>query len=129
MSLTKAEILGAPRRTLKVLTPEWPKGKDGKEACIYVRSLSGAERERTTKDKDETDKDYLSRLIAMLICDEAGTPVFTVEDGPALLEGPEFTPIDRAIDMGLTFNARTEDAKEVLAGNSEATLSDGSGSE
>ncbi len=129
MSLTKAEILGAPRRVLEVPTPEWPKGKDGKTAFIYVRSLSGTERDETLKREDETDKDFIARLAVLLIGNKDGTPMFTEAEGESLMDAPEFTPIERAIDMGLTFNARSADAKKVLAGNSEAILSESIGSE
>lgn len=128
MSLTKAEILAAPRRVLKVLTPEWPDGEDGKEAYIYVRSLSGTERNETLKKKGETDEAFIARLATLLISNADGTQMFTEEEGADLMNAPEFTPIERAIDMGLTFNARTEEAQKVLAENSEAMLSESIGS-
>lgn len=128
MSLTKADILGAPRRVLKVPTPEW--SRDGTDdACVYVRSLSGNQRADLQKRDDEMDVVYVGRIAAILICDEEGEPLFKPDEVPALLEGPEFTPIERAIDMGLTFNANVNEAKETLAGNSEAILSESTGSD
>jgi hypothetical protein len=90
--LTREQILSSQDRKIqKVTVPEW--GGD-----VYVRSLSGAERDQfeegnLIREKDRKRgfvsldiriQDAKTRLVALSVCDEAGTRLFSDADVEAL---------------------------------------------
>lgn len=58
--------------------PEWG-------VTIFVRVMSGSERDRfEAAHLKAPEKDFRARLAVACVCDEAGAPVFTADDVPAL---------------------------------------------
>ncbi len=129
MSLTKQQILEAddlPRE--KVPTPEWGKG-----AFVFVRTLTGTERDAFEQDIIETKGEDVVRNMANLrakLCvrcmvDDAGGRIFDDADVEALGR-KSAAPIDRVFTVAQRLNGLSKKDTAELAKNSEAGAGDGS---
>jgi hypothetical protein len=89
-----------------VPVPEW-------DCTVYVRSLTAAEREAVEQDKSNVR--FREKLLAMVVCDEDGKPVFTRGDIDALAEkaaGPIVRLVEIAWKKSGIGEAAVEDAKK-----------------
>jgi hypothetical protein len=89
MALTREEILAAQdlRREL-VPVPEWGTDAKGEPAAVYVRTITGADRDRyqlslrPDAEGDPIDLDnFRARFLCFCICDEAGRRLFADDEG------------------------------------------------
>ena len=114
------------RKVLKVDTPEW-------EDSAYVAKLNGDQMQRVqdllalhAKAGDPNTNGHMGdvriviELAVVLICDKTGAAVLTADDVPRLLT-EDFTPFQRIVDEGFTFNSMTDQSMERVAKNSPAT--------
>lgn len=86
--LTKDEILAMVDLEIQpVFIPEW------KNKCIYVKGLTGTERDefeesvylsKSGGDSGNNFKNFRAKLVAMTACDENGNRLFTLDDTEAL---------------------------------------------
>lgn len=80
--LTKTQILSVVDSELrKIEVPEW-----GGEVMIRAMSLKEKDVLDRLFDKPNlTDSDFMSHVMVVGVCDEAGQPIFTEDDIPGLL--------------------------------------------
>lgn len=119
MSLTREQLLAVQdHKTTEVQTPEWGEG-----ASVFVRSLTGAERDELeaensaeAKDAEKEDRkprDLRARFCAWFICDAEGAPLFTLKDIDALT-GKSGAVLSRILAKALELNAmREKDLKDL----------------
>jgi hypothetical protein len=113
MSLTRDQILAIEdRKTAEVKTPEWGDG-----ASVFVRTLSGAERDELEnaiiKARAAGIGNARARFCAAFACSEEGAPLFTAADVDALTN-KSGAALSRILDAGLALNAmREKDVKEL----------------
>lgn len=115
MSLTREKILALnDRKTERVETPEWGEGE-----CVYVRSLSGQERDEleaaisAARADGHINRDARARFCAAFTCEEDGTPLFTLADVDTLT-GKSGAVLTRILTAGMKLNAmRERDLKEL----------------
>lgn len=126
MLLSRDQILGAddlPRRSVSV--PEW-----GGE--VIVRTLSGRERDEwevaVSKRSGGTPQNIRAAWAAATICDDAGQPLFTVEDVEALGR-KSGAALARVFDVAAQLNHLTDSDVEDLEKNSGAGPAGVSGSD
>lgn len=120
MSLTKAEIDVVKVLVKLVPVPEW-----GGE--VYVRDLPGNELDALQSHAGkESDITYMYRVAAACICNEDG--VLLYEDVADLLP-KSAAPVKRCSEAAMDLMGLTEEGQEELAKNSEAILSESSGSD
>jgi hypothetical protein len=134
--LTADQILAAddlPREQVEV--PEWG-------GTVWVRTLTGRERDaweetfvkvqRNAKGRVLSVKENLTniraRLSALVICDSAGTRLFT-DAQVNELAAKSGAALDRVFDTAQRINKMSDQDIEELAGNLESGQSDDSGSD
>ncbi len=125
--LSKDEILKADDLVKELVdVPEW-------SGSVYVRTMSGAEREKFEdtskrfKGKTLSSLEYLVSLLVSCLCDDKGKLLFTEADIKPLT-GKNTTIIMRLYDVALRMNGlRADDVKE-LAKNSDETPAEDSSS-
>lgn len=102
--LGRAEILSADSqpRVLPVRVPEWG-------GTIYVRTLSGAERDAFENSLTGPRKltNFRGRLAVLFLCDPNGKSLFTEADVEALAQKSAMA-LDRVMTAGLNFNAMSQ---------------------
>jgi hypothetical protein len=119
MSLSlKETILGARDRTVRpVSVPEWP----GTEGKLFLRTLSGAEREEYESWAKVNAKGsgltVLGKFLSLVLVDPAGQPVFSEEDIP-LLRQKNSSVILRLTDEAQQLNRLAAEDVEDLRKNS-----------
>lgn len=75
--LTKDEIFSITDKALKEIEiPEW-------SGSIFIRGMTIEDVEYCTK-LDSGDSQSLEKMIIRFVCDDAGIPIFTEEDIPAM---------------------------------------------
>ena len=115
--LTREQILGASDLRIEaVAVPEWG-------GLVYVRSLSGKGRDAfegsriRIKDNNKVEMVHdntRARLLALTVCDERGTRVFSEEDIAALGE-KDAAAVDRVFQVAQRLSAlRPEDLDDKL---------------
>lgn len=133
--LTAEQILAADDLKPEfVATPEW--GDGNAEAGVYVRGLTGEERDSWEKENfhfansgktEFTGKNMRARLCARCICDDKGKTLFSGAQ-IAALGRKSAAPLDRIYDKAVELSGiRAQDAEEVEK-NSGTTPGEGSGS-
>jgi hypothetical protein len=94
----------ADYRVEAVDVPEWA-------GQVHVRTLSARDREAFERRYAEDKSNFVTRLVAATLCDEAGSPLFTDVDVEAL-GGKSFRAINRIFDAALKLNALSDAAVE-----------------
>ena len=121
MSLTRDLILAATDRQPAPLdVPEWG-------GQVFLRPMSGAQRERLEtifRDKKESAR---ATVAAYSVCNEAGTPLFTDADIPALNDRSG-RALDRIFAAALKLNGLGKDDLENAEKNSDSGRSGDSAS-
>ncbi len=110
--------------------PEWGEG-----VVVYVRILSGAERDafeegslvRKGKKRETSLQDARARLVELAACDAGGKPLFRKGDAKWLTQ-KNGAVLTRIFAEAMKLNGITEADVDELAGNSESGQSDDSGS-
>lgn len=124
MLLTKESILGAKDRKIeKVEVPEW-------NGFVFVRSLMGTERDAFEDAMHDGKgkinlKNHRARMAALAICDESGSPLFTLADVTALSQ-KNASVLERICDVAMTLSGMKKGDVENAAKNSEAGTNAGS---
>jgi hypothetical protein len=94
---------------------ELPPGGPLDGESVYVRVMSGRERDKLNerRDKgDEIDPNCTGYFVSLILSDEKGKRLLTDEDIPRILELPS-TVLDMIIDAGLEINKlRPEDVED-----------------
>lgn len=136
--LSKADILAAedlPKELVEV--PEW--SPDGEPAGVYVRTLTGAEKDdfessiiRVRQNGKSVTRETVmtnvrAKLLARCIVDEGGERLFTDSEIDQL-GAKSAKALDRLFGVAQRLNAMGEDDIEELVGNSEPDPSDTSSS-
>ena len=110
--LTREQILNADdMQHVDVEVPEWG-------GSVRVRTISGRERQRFQKMAQvdgETAEDFMEKLIVASACDEAGNPLFTVEDVKALSEKSAI-PLERVFGEVARLNGLTQESRDEIKG-------------
>lgn len=103
----------------------------GDDQFVYVRQMSGRERDRFEQSLVKTKKntkgeivgseavldDYRAKLATFTVCDEKGTLLLTMEDIPTLSQNMGFTKLDKIVEKASELNKITEKDKEELTKN------------
>jgi hypothetical protein len=119
MQLTRDQILGAPKRTVrKVETPEWGEG-----SFVFVRSMTSRERdafEYASLDEDRKPvlANYRARLAAATVCDEAGLELVFVEADAQALGDAQGGALDRICDVARELSGMNRRDQEAERKNS-----------
>ena len=116
-------------RIEQVPVPEWD--EESEEAWVYVRGLSGTDRDSwengllTGKGKDQsiTTVDIRAKLCARTICDEQGNRIFTDADVAALGQ-KSAAALDRVFEVAQRLSKISDKDVEELAKNSKNAPSD-----
>lgn len=115
MILTRDQILGAKDRiTERVEVPEW--GGD-----VLVTTISGAARDRfeaaiIAADGQTDTTNMRAKLVAACVVDEAGDPLFTIEDIEALGR-KSAAALERIVKVSQRLNRIGSAEMEELKGN------------
>lgn len=122
---TKSAIFGAPHlQSETVEVPEWG-------VSLIVSEMSGASRDAFYASRQDGANQSVSETQAVLlvatVVDEAGAPVFTVDDIPQL-RSQSSAVLDRVSAVAMRLNGMSVSAVEDAAKNSEAAESGVSGS-
>jgi hypothetical protein len=135
--LSKADILAADDLALeKQIVPEWP--KNGEPGEVYLKSLSGLEREQweketvlyqeytdrtgTVKQKTVIKRDlFRAKLLALVIVDEEGNRMFTSHEDLVGLSGKSAQVLERFFNRAMEMNGLNRKEVEELEKNSETT--------
>ena len=129
--LTKEQILKADDVAIEaVKVPEW--GSGDVEACVFVRGLTGTQRDNFEGSRvSVTDGGQKKRkvrlnhentranLLAMSLCDERGTLLFTLDDVIDLGRKSALA-LDRCFDVAQRLSGMGEQNAEITLKNSEA---------
>lgn len=105
----------------------------GEEEFVYVRQMSGRERDtfeqsllKETKDKNGTvtgyDRslvDFRAKLAVLTICDEEGTAILQPNDYETLSINMSARRLEKIVNEAQKLNAVTDDDKEALVKNSD----------
>lgn len=101
--LSRDAILGAPDlKTIPVDVPEWG-------GRVYVRSLSGREREqieyRQVQDRESNDpkRNFRGLILAYCLADAAGKPLFTPADAE-MLGAKAAKPVEKVFEAAIKLN-------------------------
>ncbi len=95
---------------VEVSTPEWGKG-----AFVYVRGLTGSERDwfestlSAESENVETFKNFRAKLCCKVICNKDGKTLFNTHDIQAL-GSKNARPIDRIFSKGMEISGIDKDA-------------------
>lgn len=122
-ALTADDILAADDREIKEMpVPEWG-------GSVYLRTISGAERDRFEAETFRQDKpnyeNLRARYLAITLVDEKGEPLFNKKQVTQL--GQKAAPVlDRLFTESARMNAMSKNDVDELLGNSEGDLSDSS---
>jgi len=122
--LSRSDILGAadlPREFVR--TPEWAGGDP--EAGVYVRTITGAERdefeqgtlERRGRNIEVNLANIRAKLVAVCAADETGKQIFTEED-VAALGRKSAAPLDRLFSAAQRLSGFNQADIDELAKNS-----------
>jgi len=108
MSLTRDQILGSEdRKTVEVKTPEWGDG-----ASVFVRTLTGSQREELEAAIADQKTDMRARFVAAFASDSDGAPLFTMADVQAI-SAKSGVVLTRIVSAGLKLNSmREKDVQE-----------------
>jgi hypothetical protein len=115
----------------------------GKDEYIYVRQMTGRERDkfeqslikrtRDSKGKvtgyDQSLDDFRAKLAVNSICDEQGNLLLKPDDYPQLSQMMSAARLEKIVNESQKLNAISEEDKEELVKNSEAALGGSSASD
>jgi hypothetical protein len=115
----------------------------GKDEYIYVRQMTGRERDkfeqslikrtRDSKGKvtgyDQALDDFRAKLAVNSICDEQGNLLLKPDDYPQLSQMMSAARLEKIVNESQKLNAISEEDKEELVKNSEAALGGSSSSD
>jgi hypothetical protein len=127
MLLTKEQVQAAKdRKIVKVKTPEWaPDGtppEQAKECHVFVRSMTGAERDSfewwAVDNRKSQGNLYRASFVARTACDEQGNLLFSVED-VSWLSKKNAKALDRVHAAARALSGMTLDDEKELEKNSE----------
>src|SRR5262245_17254710 len=126
--LTREEILAMDDLTKEeVFIPEW-------NASVYVRVMSGAERERFQTLFDAMSKEngsmigLMPHLCTLTLCDQQAGRLFTLSEAEALA-AKSYKAMERIATVALRLNGMQADAVEQAQGNLSGEPSGASGSD
>lgn len=104
----------------------------GPKAHIYVRQISGQERdsyERATYEESKKDeRNVRARFVKLVACDERGNPLFNHEYDAQVLGTTCAHALDVIVDAGYELNGMNTTAVEAAKKNSNPTPTDASSS-
>lgn len=141
MALTRDQIINAddlPR--VRVDVPEWaPSGTKPEDAFVFVRMLTASEKDAFDdenyklkgKETVVNRKDFTARLLARVLCDDGGKPIFKANEVAELGRKSEAV-LSRLEAAALKISKMDKEADEELArptgdpANSSSTDSPGS---
>lgn len=103
----------------------------GKDEFVYVRQMTGRERDRfeqslikETKDSkgatisyDRSLEDFRAKLAVVTLCDEAGKSLLDPEDYPVLSQNMSAARLEKIVNEAQRLNKITEEDKEALVKN------------
>jgi len=126
VDLTRDAILAAEDRPIRrEAVPEWG-------GYVHLRTMTGAERDQyeiaCTQAGRISVRNAIARLLAMTLCDAAGTPLFVLKD-IAALNAKSSKALGRIFEIASSMNGLSQRDIETLAGNSAGDQSDNSGSD
>lgn len=109
--LSRDQILSADdRKRQEVGVPEWG-------GSVHVRVMSASERDKfEAAFLADKSKDVRARIAAYVICDEAGAPLFSEADIPAL-GAKSAAALDRVFSVAMRINKLSDRDIEELAKN------------
>jgi hypothetical protein len=114
--LTREQILGAADlKKERVEVPEW-----GGE--VYVRTMTGAEREAFEVRAVDTKAKVIPTLLALTLCDAEGSLIFTPDDIDAI-NGKSVAALMRLQAVAVRINRIEAEAVDRAEGESDATRS------
>lgn len=93
----------------KIEIPEWQENEGEPVPFLYIRSLSGSQREEVEEIliKNKT-KDLRSLIFVMSVCDEKGSLLYTREDMRAINEGNSKV-LDLVLHASVKLNKMSEE--------------------
>lgn len=127
--LTKSDIFGCDDVQIeKVVVPEW-------KGHVYVRGLSGTERDRFEESQSRVDKrgqrlpryeNFRARLCALCLCDSKGERMCIAADTKDIGK-KNGAALARIFDVACRLSGMSEQDVEDMVGNSDDDPSDDSG--
>lgn len=125
--LTRSELL--KKEEVEVLKVDL-----GNDEFVYVRQMTGRERDRFERSLLKTKKnakgeivgsednleDFRAKLVAHTVCNEKGDLLLQIEDIPILSQHMGFTKLDKIVEKAQELNRISEKDKEELTKNLEA---------
>ena len=114
----------------------------GKDEFVYVRQMTGRERDNfeqsLIKEKkdikgniisyDRALGDFRAKLAVVTVCDEAGKLLFLPDDYSLLSQNMSAARLEKIVNVAQKLNAISEEDKEILVKNSSAGQEDNSNS-
>jgi len=132
MSLTKDDILQADDIAIrKVAVPEWAKDGNKETAFVFVKSMSGTERDAFEAAISQVRggvENFRAKLAAFTICDEQGNLLFSQKDIAALGKKSS-AALQRVFNAASRLSKISNQDVEELTENLEKNPSDGSASD
>jgi len=115
----------------------------GKDEFVYVRQMTGRERDRFEQSLRREIKnkagmvdgfemvlnDFRAKLAVVTLCNEKGELLLKPTDYPLLSENMSAARLEKIVNEAQRLNAITEEDKEALVKNSEAVLDGSSNSD
>lgn len=112
MPLSKSQILGLNDiKTKEVEVPEW-------SGSVFVRMLSGFDRDAISEAQDKGGKNFLTRFVSLVLCDESGEPMFTNEDDVKALGKKSNAALNRVFEAGWELNRLSPESVQELGNGS-----------
>lgn len=121
--MTRDEILGVKDLTqIKVSVPEWSVAGSNGDAHVYVRAMTGAERDAfeearlRQKGAEGSFLGFRAHLVVATVCDEGGMLLFSPAD-VVILGGKSSAALDRIVDVAMRVNRIGESEVKELEKN------------
>ena len=120
MALTREQIFGSKDLGLeRQEVPEWP-GEDGDPGVVFLRVLSGTDREAMERIWTETEEKIVpnarEKMLVRTMCDEEGTRLFE-DDDIELLALKNSIALDRLFRRSMQMNGLSKTSVEDAAKN------------
>lgn len=111
----------------------------GKGECVFVRQMTGRERDKFEQSLIKENKnaeggyekaldDFRAKLAVVTLCDENGNALLKPEDYPILSQSMSAARLEKIINVAQKINKISEEDKENLVKNSEVGQADSSSS-
>ena len=94
-----------------------PQGRTVRVAAVSAGARDAFELSLQDIPEKERRKDFRARLVVMSCIDEAGKPLFTVDDIPAL-SALDAAAIDPVVEVAMRINGLSQKDRDELEGNS-----------